>query len=365
MTRVAVDLTSLLDRPHRRRRVRPRADRAAGRPRRRDPHRVPSDLAGSPPGRPPRRHPAWPSSTGPWPLGPARGVAAPRPPSHRPLDRAPRRGVGAELRGPAHRRRRWSRCTTSPRSTTRSWPTGSPSPTRSTGGGGRGAWVHTPSEFVRGEVIEHFGVDPDRVVMAPTGSRARWAASRAPAPPWRGRPLPARRRHGRAPQDLPTLVAAFDDLAARHPDLRLVIAGADGWGAEALTGRRRGPPPPPGRAPRLGRRRRAGRPRAGGRRVRLPVPVRGVRAAAGRGHGGRHPGGGHPGRLCPRCAGTAPTLVPPGTPRRWPAPSTGSSATPTTQALVARGRAVAAGYDWDATADRFAALIGRVATSVT
>ena len=34
-------------------------------------------------------------------------------------------------------------------------------------------------------------------------------------------------------------------------------------------------------------------------------------------------------------------------------------------ALVARGRAVAAGYDWSTTADRFAALLSRIATSVT
>ena len=36
-------------------------------------------------------------------------------------------------------------------------------------------------------------------------------------------------------KDLPTLVAAFDALAADDPALRLVIAGGDGWGAEALT----------------------------------------------------------------------------------------------------------------------------------
>jgi glycosyltransferase involved in cell wall biosynthesis len=34
-------------------------------------------------------------------------------------------------------------------------------------------------------------------------------------------------------------------------------------------------------------------------------------------------------------------------------------------ALVARGRRVAAGYDWDTTADRFAALLARVAGTAT
>ncbi len=36
-------------------------------------------------------------------------------------------------------------------------------------------------------------------------------------------------------KDLPTLVAAFDQLASQRPDLRLVIAGPDGWGAAQLT----------------------------------------------------------------------------------------------------------------------------------
>jgi glycosyltransferase involved in cell wall biosynthesis len=35
-------------------------------------------------------------------------------------------------------------------------------------------------------------------------------------------------------KDLPTLVAAFTSLAHRRPDLRLVIAGRDGWGAKAV-----------------------------------------------------------------------------------------------------------------------------------
>jgi glycosyltransferase involved in cell wall biosynthesis len=35
-------------------------------------------------------------------------------------------------------------------------------------------------------------------------------------------------------KDIPTLVAAFARLAVTRPDLRLVIAGADGWGAAAV-----------------------------------------------------------------------------------------------------------------------------------
>ena len=39
-------------------------------------------------------------------------------------------------------------------------------------------------------------------------------------------------------KDLPTLVAAFDALAASDKDLHLVLAGQDGWGIEALTASR-------------------------------------------------------------------------------------------------------------------------------
>ncbi|MBV8949852.1 MAG: glycosyltransferase family 4 protein [Actinobacteria bacterium] len=35
-------------------------------------------------------------------------------------------------------------------------------------------------------------------------------------------------------KDLPTLVAAFANVATAHPDLRLVLAGRDGWGTDAV-----------------------------------------------------------------------------------------------------------------------------------
>jgi glycosyltransferase involved in cell wall biosynthesis len=100
----------------------------------------------------------------------------------------------------------------------------------------RGAWVHTPSSFVRDEVVAAFDADPERVVAIHHG---------APTDP-AGDPAVGRRLAGgdrfvlavgtiEPRKDVPTLVRAFDGLAAAHPDVRLVIAGADGWGADALT----------------------------------------------------------------------------------------------------------------------------------
>jgi glycosyltransferase involved in cell wall biosynthesis len=97
-----------------------------------------------------------------------------------------------------------------------------------------GAWVHAVSEFVRQEVIDVFGAAPERVVAIPNGVTSPPSLDAAEG----------RRLAGADPyvlalgtveprKDLPTLVRAFDDLAARHPDLRLVVAGADGWGVDA------------------------------------------------------------------------------------------------------------------------------------
>lgn len=99
----------------------------------------------------------------------------------------------------------------------------------------RGAWVHTPSSFVRNEVIDHFRVDPDRVVSVPLGVRPV-----APGDAGAGRRLVGGDRYVLAVgtveprKDLPTLVRAFALVGDDDPDVRLVLAGQDGWGAEAL-----------------------------------------------------------------------------------------------------------------------------------
>jgi glycosyltransferase involved in cell wall biosynthesis len=96
-----------------------------------------------------------------------------------------------------------------------------------------GAFVHTPSAFVAAEVVEHFGADPERVRAvlhgAPSQRPAPGAASEAIGGPYvlaLGTVEPRK--------DLPSLVAAFDLLAAVHPELHLVVAGRDGWGSAAL-----------------------------------------------------------------------------------------------------------------------------------
>lgn len=98
----------------------------------------------------------------------------------------------------------------------------------------RGAWIHTDSDFVRGEVIDLLGADPERVVTVPLGVTAP-PAGRAED----GRALAGSDRYVLAlgtvepRKNLPGLVRAFDLLAAEDAEVHLVVAGPDGWGVPA------------------------------------------------------------------------------------------------------------------------------------
>lgn len=102
-----------------------------------------------------------------------------------------------------------------------------------------GAWVHAPSRFVAGELADILGLDPARVVAVSNGAPDL-------GPPAPGRDAAAGRRRAGAERyvlavgtieprkDLPGLVAAFDAVADADADVRLVLAGPDGWGVDAL-----------------------------------------------------------------------------------------------------------------------------------
>jgi glycosyltransferase involved in cell wall biosynthesis len=98
-----------------------------------------------------------------------------------------------------------------------------------------GAWVHTDSAFVRDEVVALLGADPDRVVAVPLGVTPGTSHDAA-----RGRQLAGGDRYVLAlgtvepRKNLPGLVAAFDAVAADDDEIRLVLAGPDGWGTAAL-----------------------------------------------------------------------------------------------------------------------------------
>lgn len=94
----------------------------------------------------------------------------------------------------------------------------------------RGAWVHTPSAFVRDEVIRTFDADPDRVVHVPNGvEQATGSPTAAPADLADRGPYVLALGTVEPRKGLPDLVRAFDITAVTTP-LTLVVAGPDGWG---------------------------------------------------------------------------------------------------------------------------------------
>lgn len=104
----------------------------------------------------------------------------------------------------------------------------------------RGAWIHCVSAFVADEVRGAFPEVGERVVVVPNGVTAPPPVTERSGAD-RGRHLAGTDRYVLAVgtveprKDLATLVSAFDALAADDPDLRLVVAGPDGWGAADLT----------------------------------------------------------------------------------------------------------------------------------
>jgi glycosyltransferase involved in cell wall biosynthesis len=228
----------------------------------------------------------------------------------------------------------------------------------------RGAWVHTGSEFVRAEIVEHYGADPDRVVAIHHGVRAA-----PPGDPAAGRRLAGGDRYVLAlgtvepRKDLPTLARAFDLLAADDAGVRLVIAGADGWGADGLAAAIDASP-------------------HRGRIVRLGWVDEDQRAALLAGatayaYPSVYEGFGLPpieamsagvpvvattaGSLPEVCRDGADLVAVGDTPALTAALRRVLDDPGHRAALIERGRKVAAGYDWDVTAERFAALLARVA----
>ena len=103
-----------------------------------------------------------------------------------------------------------------------------------------GAWINTPSQAVADDVVSTLDVDPARVraihLGAPAASDPDTRRQRA----IRGRKFAGVDHYLLSlgtlepRKDIPSLVRAFDVIAPRRPDLHLLIAGPDGWGAEAV-----------------------------------------------------------------------------------------------------------------------------------
>jgi glycosyltransferase involved in cell wall biosynthesis len=104
----------------------------------------------------------------------------------------------------------------------------------------RGAWVHTTTETVGAEAEELFGPglrQSGRLIVVPFGVPRLRLGSRLPpslATQLRGFPYVLALGRLEPRKNIPRLVQAFGGPAARHPDLRLVVAGPAGPGQAAV-----------------------------------------------------------------------------------------------------------------------------------
>lgn len=99
----------------------------------------------------------------------------------------------------------------------------------------RGAHVHVDSDFVGREAEEILSISRERIHVVRLGFD-----SQDEGDPARGRALAGGRSYVLAlgtiepRKDLPTLVAAMARVGEEHGEVRLVVAGPDGWGSEAF-----------------------------------------------------------------------------------------------------------------------------------
>jgi glycosyltransferase involved in cell wall biosynthesis len=100
-----------------------------------------------------------------------------------------------------------------------------------------GADVHTDSRFVADEVHSELGLSMERIHIIAPGVPIEDEAlqhARTDPHPFGGRPFALALGTVEPRKDLPLLVRSFVQAAAELDGLLLVIAGADGWGADAL-----------------------------------------------------------------------------------------------------------------------------------
>ncbi len=100
----------------------------------------------------------------------------------------------------------------------------------------RGAHVHVDSAFVEGEAKEILGIEPDRIHVVRLGIDPREKGDRARGRERIGGPYVLALGTIEPRKDLPTLVRAMAEVRGSLPDLKLVVAGPDGWGTEVFEG---------------------------------------------------------------------------------------------------------------------------------
>jgi glycosyltransferase involved in cell wall biosynthesis len=92
----------------------------------------------------------------------------------------------------------------------------------------RGVLVHTPSEYVAGEVRDLFGAAADQVRVIPHGPPLRRSDAHHRTTVTDGRPYVLALATREPRKNLPRLVEAYGLVHRDHPDVALVLVGSDG-----------------------------------------------------------------------------------------------------------------------------------------
>ncbi len=97
----------------------------------------------------------------------------------------------------------------------------------------RGAHIHVVSDFVANEVVDYLEVEQDRVHVIHNGYSPQQQQQNEPISTTYGRYILALGTI-EPRKDYPTLIAAMHEVWQEHSDVKLVVAGAKGWGHEAF-----------------------------------------------------------------------------------------------------------------------------------
>jgi glycosyltransferase involved in cell wall biosynthesis len=98
----------------------------------------------------------------------------------------------------------------------------------------RGAWVHALSVAMAEEIADLLGAPAERIRVVAPGVDPGPVIDVVSGDAGGGRPYILALGRSEPRKDLPLLVRAFDQIAAGHADLELVLAGPPGWGTAAL-----------------------------------------------------------------------------------------------------------------------------------
>jgi len=99
---------------------------------------------------------------------------------------------------------------------------------------GRGAHIHAVSNFVGNEVHEYLDIEEDRIHVIPNGYDPSLIGDKSAGKKIVGNDYVLAVGTIEPRKDYPSLVRAMKEVWEIYPEIKLVVAGSDGWGVESF-----------------------------------------------------------------------------------------------------------------------------------